>query len=473
MLGSAVENCCDPVAAPVTLSVENDTPSSQTRSGVRRGTDLLLCVVLVVASLAFCAKHVSGHDETSPIDEYMYIDYYAKVLDHGYVKQGERTGDYARRYLSCHPNRVFGAWQPQLCGAHRSRPDASYPFDGKTWANLYTPLYFLTVRVAAEPLVWAGVDFVQAGRYATGLWLVLGVILLYLVLRRLKVHPAVAFAASLTMSGSLAAYWSNTYISTDATGLAAGAGMLWATIHFLDQPGRRRAFLFVAAAVFFAAFKIQNLEAVAVVAVWLVLTAWQRSGDEPARAGERLRRTVSDLYTRVAVGGMMAGAAVQAVWLAFRAANSLGPDPNQGVSGGFSFAHAILDMTAFLPGVAEAGLASPEVGPWGEISVRLVTLVVVGGVIGLAAGRSVRFHDRALAVSVLFASLVAGPALSFATIAVNHLYVPLVARYGIPIMPGMLASAALMVPHESRVARASAVVVAVSVFCVGLAFRQT
>src|SRR5690348_1809110 len=88
----------------------------------RRVTDVILCVLLVALSLGFSVRHVSGHHQTSPIDEYVYIDYYAKVLHQGVVRQGEKTGDYAREYYSCHPNRVFGAWQPQLCAPHRHRP---------------------------------------------------------------------------------------------------------------------------------------------------------------------------------------------------------------------------------------------------------------------------------------------------------------------------------------------------------------
>ncbi|MFP3394568.1 hypothetical protein SB782_37990, partial [Brevibacillus sp. SIMBA_076] len=50
---------------------------------------LLAPVLLVIASLLVGIVHVPQHKTLSPIDEYQYIDYLAKVPTQGVVHRGE------------------------------------------------------------------------------------------------------------------------------------------------------------------------------------------------------------------------------------------------------------------------------------------------------------------------------------------------------------------------------------------------
>ena len=149
-----------------------------TASDLRRRTwlwDVVACLLIVVASIAVVVVHVPKHDTVSPIDEYVYIDYYAKVLDQGIVHRGEETGEYAREYLACHGVRAIGDYPEALCPTEGKGRDAAYPNAGATSAGLYTPLYFAITRVLAQPLVWFGVELTDAGRAVGGLWLAAGV----------------------------------------------------------------------------------------------------------------------------------------------------------------------------------------------------------------------------------------------------------------------------------------------------------
>ena len=99
---------------------------------------------------------------------------------------------------------------------------------------------FGATRVLAQPLIWAGVDFVSAGRLVGGFWLALGAVFLYLAMRRASVPIPIAVGFNLVMVGSLAAYWGNTYISTDATALASGGLAALLTMQALDGGERGR-----------------------------------------------------------------------------------------------------------------------------------------------------------------------------------------------------------------------------------------
>lgn len=433
--------------------------------------EVLVCVALVIASLAFSVKHVSGHDEISPYDEYVYIDYYARVLDDGFVRQGDQTEDFARQYISCHPNRVFGPWQPQLCAEGKRRPDPSYPMGGGTTAGLYPPLYFFSLRVMAQPLLWLDVDFVQAGRYASGMWLALAAVLLYLLLRRLKVPRVIAGSVALMSVSSIPAYWANTYISTDGPALAAGAALLLAAVEVQHRPSWGRAAVMVTLAALVSLMKIQNLEAVVVAAGFLMLLTGHDLRERQGTLKAHIGRFIGDRRTLVAVMSCAAGVLAQGVWLVLRASTSLGPDPELGVSKPLEFPlDVVRDMLVFLPGVATLG--DPEIGEWSVPAARLLSLVIAGGVIGLALGRNVVFRDRALGISVLATALLAGPALSFATMVLDGNYVQPVVRYGAPLLPGMLLCFALLVRHDSRLVKILVFGLAIALYALGLSLQQ-
>ena len=157
-------------------------------------------LLLLVASIAFVSTN-ANHEQMSPWDEYVYIDYLSKVPEQGLVHQGEMTGDLARQYYSCVGVGVFGTIAPDNCSTGDYDQDSDYPFDGKTSAESYTPLYFTITWIAAQPFVWiTGGDIVLGGRLAGSLWLAGAAIMLYLGMKRLSISLPARFGAALLLN---------------------------------------------------------------------------------------------------------------------------------------------------------------------------------------------------------------------------------------------------------------------------------
>jgi hypothetical protein len=406
--------------------------------------DVLACLLIVVASIAVVLVHVPKHTSVSPIDEYVYIDYYAKVLDKGVVLRGEETGAYAREYLACHGVRAIGVYPEALCRTDGIGRDTAYPNAGVTSADLYTPLYFAVTRVLAQPLVWLGVELTDAGRYVGAIWLALGVILLYLTVRRAAGSRLLAGGVSLLAIGSLPAYWSNTYISTDATAILAGSLMLFVAVPLLTEATRYRIIMLSGAAAVVTALKLQNLLAVGVVAVWLLgvalVDAWRTS----TTARGRLAAWIRDRRSIAALAAVAIGLIVQVLWVVIRAAVAVGPQPDQGVGVPFSRKATFLESFKFLPGIANGALTPEAVGEFGIPVATILTVVIAAGVFGLAVRARSGSTDEVLGITVLGIAIVAAPLLAVANVIVGGFYFVLPARYGSALLPAMLLCAALL-----------------------------
>lgn len=407
-----------------------------------RVTDVIVSVCLILASVVLSLVQVPQHATVSPIDEYVYIDYLAKVPTQLVVRHGEETGEYARNYLSCHGVRTIGFYPESFCTDWQPADVERMPNEGKNAADIYTPVYFAATWLMAQPVQWLGVDdLTAAGRYTGWTWLGAAAVLLYLTLRRWKVAPLVAGSAGLLLVGSLPAYWSNTYISTDATALLAGSLMLFGLTLF-SRPGRRAPWLFILFGVLVTAAKLQNLTAVAVAGVVLLILAI--SDARRGERGGRLRAFVRDRRVIAAVVAVVASAAVQVVWVFVRQMIAVGSSPDQGVSSPVSKKALILEVFKFFPGVANGAIAPDILGFPAPVIATMTTWVIVAGVLGLLAVSRRGTMQEALALGTFAVALVAAPLLAIATIAVEGYYFALPLRYGMPLLPFMLACAALL-----------------------------
>jgi hypothetical protein len=415
-----------------------------------------------VASIVLVLVHVPQHTTVSPIDEYVYIDYLAKVPTQLVVHQGEDTGEYARKYLACNGVRTVGTYPDSLCERPSGSGEALLPNAGATSADLYTPVYFAATWVMAQPLLLLGVDdLTEAGRYTGWTWLAAAAILLYLTLRRWKVPLPVAAGSSLLMVGSLSAYWSNTYISTDAPSLFAGALMLFG-ITLVAKPGRRGVVLFVLFAVVASVLKLQNLMAVGLAALVLLVLA----GFDAFRSGsvwrEKLLQFVRDRRTLAAGLAVVCGIVVQGIWVVIRSAIAVGELPDQGVSRPFGKTDLMREAFKFFPGVSAGALSPEALGLTAVIASSLMTAVVLVGVLGLLAVSDRRSLGEGLAASSLLVALLSGPALAIANIAVSGFYFDLPARYGVSLLPSFLACAAVLFSRKAWVSYLIPVIAVVS-----------
>jgi hypothetical protein len=417
-------------------------PSDQRTPWWRRRSDLLAVLALIVASFVFTTEQVTEHEMMSPIDEYQYVGYYANVADNGIVRRGEAMPLYARRYMVCNGVRNIPEMppNPEAC----RKPDSvGYPIQGGTTADLYTPLYFGATRLLAQPFIWAGVDFVSAGRLVGGFWLSLGAVLLYLAMRRGKVPVPVAVGLNLVMVGSLAAYWGNTYISTDATALAAGGLAALLTMQALD--GRRRSLVLLPLAGAVATlFKLQNLIGFVAAAMVLVLAAAYGASQQPGGALARVRAFVTDRRTLSAVATVVGSIVVQGGWIALRSALAVGEQPKFGFGAPLEGSNLVVELGNFLPTLGGGALAPYATGPATLPVYAVATALAIGGCVGLALSAGLPTLRRFVGLSTALTAVLAAPALAIVVGIVENNYVPLPSRYAHSLLPWALLSAGLL-----------------------------
>ncbi|GAA1922857.1 hypothetical protein [Nocardioides hwasunensis] len=409
----------------------------------RRRGDLLAVLALIVASFVFTTDQVNEHEMLSPIDEYQYIGYYANVADHGIVRRGEAMPFFARKYVVCHGVRNIPEMQvnPAAC---RKPNSVGYPIEGGTTADLYTPLYFGVTRVLAQPLIWAGVDFVSAGRMVGGAWLALGAVLLYLAMRRRNVPIPVAVGLNLVMVGSLAAYWGNTYISTDATALAAGGLAALLAMQALD--GRRRALVLLPLAGALATlFKLQNLIGFGAAALVLMLTAAYEASQRPDGPASRLRGFVVDRRTVSALATIVVSVVAQGCWIALRSALAVGEQPKFGFGEPLKGSNLVVELGNFLPSMGGGALAPYATGVTSLPVYMVATALAIGGCVGLALSGGTAPVRRIVGASTVLVAVLAAPALAIVVGFVENNYVPLPSRYAHSLLPWALLSAALLI----------------------------
>lgn len=427
------------------MSAEADAsaPSAPQPAWWRRRGDLLAVLALIVASFVFTTEQVNEHDMLSPIDEYQYIGYYANVADHGIVRRGEAMPLFARRYMVCNGVRNIPEMppNPQAC---RKPNSVGYPIEGGTTADLYTPLYFGATRALAQPFVWLGVDFVSAGRLVGGFWLSLGAVFLYLAMRRRNVPIPVAVGLNLVMVGSLAAYWGNTYISTDATALAAGGLAALLTMQALD--GRRRALaLLPLAGALATLFKLQNLIGFGVAALVLLLVAAYESTQRSGGAMSRLRAFAVDRRTLSGTATILLSIVAQGAWIALRSALAVGEQPKFGFGAPLVGSNLIVELGNFLPSMGGGALAPYATGPASLPAYAVATGLAIGGCVGLALSTGVAPVRRVVGVATVLVAVLAAPALAIVVGIVEDNYVPLPSRYAHSLLPWALLSAALLI----------------------------
>ena len=418
----------------------------------RRWVDWIFAGLLIVASLLVTVVHVPGHAMVSPIDEYVYIDYLAKVPTQLVVRQGEETGEYARKTLMCNGVRTLGVYPESRCETALHDEDASFPMGGTNSADIYTPIYFAATWLLAQPLQWFGVDLTDAGRSTGFVWLALAAVMLYLTLRRLKVRPALAFGLPLLVVASLPAYWSNTYISTDATALLAGSLMAFLGVH-ADGRGRGAVWLLPVAASILTLMKLQNFGAVVVVVLFLMIrAAWDAVAPRELPIRIRLVSWLRDTRTLVGILALAVPLLLQVLWLLIRSRLAVGKGGDQGTAIPFGATELLEEMFKFFVGPANGALDPSVFGVLGIILAAVVAWVGVGGVLGVIAASPERSLGEALGVSVFFVALMIGPALSVATIISTGYYFYLPSRYGISLIPIFFVCAALVADRKSWVA---------------------
>jgi len=426
-------------ARPAIIPMEGSRPLSASNSlGSRllralRGV-LAPVLILIVASVGVVGYQVSHPRALSPYDEYVYVDYLAKIPTEGVVRTGEKTGDTARQALACLGVQWYTI-KVQPCSGKDFSDDAVYPYQGYTGADIYTPAYFAVTWVLAQPLMWFGVDLVEAGRMVGAFWLALGTVGIWLLVRLLRADPLWGLVLGLVVIVTPAVTWSATYISTDAPSLAAGAWMgclgVWAWSRY-----RAALILLPVGAIVAVMLKLQNFAAVGAVALALLVgvLAERSSPQGPAVRRNRFARLFTDGRALSAIAAVVLALAAQVAWLAYRSAIRL-PGPGATVDTHQQPLTAYALITESFRFLGSVGGPVDRSGSFAVALSGVLVALTLASLIGLIVGYRVwGVRNLVLAASVLVVALLLGPVLAFfARLTVGY-YVPLSERYGLSLL---------------------------------------
>lgn len=422
------------------MKTESDAPRAVKQA--RISAAWIPPVLLVIASLLVGIVHVPKHESLSPIDEYVYVDYYAKVFEQGVVRHGEEVGDFARRELGCRGLRILLPVPDDRCTTAESilSDDGRFPMGGMTSADIYTPLYFAVTRAVAQPLLWTGLveSPTQAGRFVGTLWLAAAALVFFFALRRLRLGQWAAAGVTLLIVGSLPAYWYTTYLSTDAPTMLVGAALLLLGIRFVQNDGS--GWWLVLAAPIAIWLKFQNFAAIGAVAIALLLSAAFLMFRAPP--GERWRVLRTDRRALIAVVMVVAAVVAQVVWVFIREAISLGVSPEQATEQPLTL-ETLVGLGFKFVSSSGLGVGAPD---GSAIVVSWISQwVAVAGVLGFAAVTRPGSRASALAYGSLLMALLVGPLLAVSIVLTTGEYFALPERYGLSLYPFFIACAALLV----------------------------
>ncbi len=387
-----------------------------------RGGRPLPYLGLILLAVLLVGVHVRAVPKLSPIDEFQHADALHRAVQGQLTTTGDLVGGGVRKAAACRG--VEKVKLPPCAGSHAPQ---EFPDAGFDTADIHPPAYYFLTAWLSAPLRWTGLNEIDAGRLVGGLWLSLGLILLWEVALAIGASRPAAAAVCVLAATTVSVLEASASIGPDATAMAAGGLVTLAVIRV--EEGRWPVWAVGGAGLFAGATKAHNLVAVFAGSVqrWL-----------PATAGGR-RRALVEALILVAAGGV-----VQAAWLLIRHA--------LGHVGGSAIPLSQAEFVSSLPArdvIPQAVqfitpvnspytpevLANWQVGIIHYILNVLLTGAALGGVLFLPSGS----RARSVAIGTAIAALTGGPLLVIATYLATHSFVPSFPRYGLSLLPGMFA----------------------------------
>jgi hypothetical protein len=363
----------------------------------------------VVAPTTLAAVHIHENPVLSPADEAAHFDYVTRLAHGGFPRIGQLLQPSTLRIIECRRTGLRGLVIPP-CNTV-PKPDR-FPGGGEQYEAQQPPAYYaLTV-----PLRWLAV-FVfgfsdLTGTRATGIvWLVLGLLLLWVACRVLEIDPMRIGVIILLIVVAPVTIYSASNVTNDAASIATGGLVLLVGALAWKHPGRWTLPVMAAAGAFVVQCKLSDALPVVVVAGLFAIAAVQhrhKRGLISRGGGDALR------YWGSTGGALLCGAVLSAgVWVA--TSNSLAiVDPRNLAVFDVLRTHPVsltlilresLTMIGPLTESFNAFRSGPGAGPQGSamsidlagISAKLFTyLLVAGGLSGLFVRPRKWFHDMGL-----------------------------------------------------------------------------
>lgn len=406
-------------------------------------------VAIVLALVGFgtsTAVTLLHSDALSPLDEWVYVDYLYKVPEQGMVFKGEAIGDEALDAIACDGVTPYGT-MGDPCGSEYDY--ANFPFGGVTSADPYPPIFFMVTRFLGDGIgLLAGVDDVTGWRLTGPLWLAATMVAFFALLRSWRVHSIAILALGLAFIGSPFAYWTYSYVSTDAPAFLCGSLLLYLTTRYVR--GEVRGWWIVGMAAVAAVFKVTNLLGVGLAALLLLIDALRTA--HAAGWSFRGRPLVTAGFAGLSLA---AGVVVQGGWLYINEITAVSTErAAQGIGRPFGVEELLAQTTNFLPGtivsnVVLAGSGGQLALPFPGFATAPLSWICIAGVIGAFFRLAGPWSERSsLVVAVTASAALAGPALAIALQIATSSYFTLPARYGATLLPAFLLMAGLLMRNR-------------------------
>ena len=401
-------------------------------------------VVLVIASFGMSAVVTANHGPAlSPVDEWVYVDYLFKLPVQGIVYEGEKIGKEALVIMSCDGVTPYGPMGPE-CGSSVADLSA-FPYKGVTSADAYTPAYFAVTRVVGDVVhTVTGINQLSSWRVTGALWLGLASVLLYGLLRQWRIRRPVILGLGLAVIASPFAWWTYSYVSTDAPSLAFGILILLAAVKI--GRGQWSGWWLPVISTVAVLFKVTNVLGVCLAALYLLIL-WLLERKETHWAGWKTRRPHQQdrsslgllFFAIVALGSAVTA---QVAWLAFRSADAVGNPVNQAIGIPLTPEELVSQVATFLPGtivsnVNVTGSTDLAYAVPGFV-VAPLTWICITGVLGAFWTLRKGSKLAPIVVSVTMAALFFAPMLAIIIQLTTGNYFPLPPRYGAAILGSFL-----------------------------------
>lgn len=405
----------------------------------RSGQYWILAIFTLVTMLSYRGRWMA---QMSPIDEATYLDIIFKFPDDLVAQRGEFFSPEIREKFACDGNHLFGKAGPP-CGADYSNPK-DFPQGGKTSADAYSPLFFWIAGTFARVAQLVGIDLTYGARLAMILFGIATVLLTYKAMRMMRVPVGVAYTVLAIATMSPLFWWTYGFLSTDAPVPVFGALTLILMIGFLQ--GKNSLWPLVPVAILGMLFKITTILAIgwAVLAAMLYAVAVKLpQGAIPGM--ETSRQVAAKQWLRPLSGAIAGGVATFVAWEIIRRIIAVGDAGEQGLHlVRSSKGEAIFQVQNVLRSLIDADYGENPATPFAFLIVRLISFLVVAGVIGMMLYKPKSRIEFSLTWATGIASVLFLPIL-FVILRFGVVGFSLPPRYAIAILPAMLLSVALSI----------------------------
>ena len=403
------------------------------------GSSRIALLVVILLSAGLVALHIHSYRQLSQYDEAQHVDYVYYLLRGEIPKSGDRWLPPTTYAVAC--RNIDSPWPYPPCDS--SAHNGQMPNYGLTTGFIATPLYYVSVAgsALASGDLLPQIDEISAMRMTNGLWLAAGLILLWVLWRDLRVPPLVRAGLSIGLIASPILLLTQSTVTNDGTALAAGAAVLLTTLRW--EAGRCRMWVPLSVALVALLLKTTNLAVVLVACAFILVRSLQQAEGVRRRRWRELFTTHNTVFVAgCAVATIVVGLGWSVLQGSRATLDPLGIPQNM-IMAKDQFdpswlASGLLAVIAPLePEWLQAAMAG-VIGSW----VAHLTGFALLGLAVLGASRSEAGSIvRALSIATALVALTFGPLLTLVTFASLHIWFPIPARYGLSLVPAMVAIA--------------------------------